>query len=295
MITSRSRALLDRYTLASKALSTTTGERSASEAGQSVEFYDFRQYQRGDEMRYVDWKVFGRTGRLYTRLFQAERTMRIHILCDTSASMGVGRKAHYGRILAQLLSYVAQLDALCQVHLFDGSQSLPATSRAHVPALWQFIEDAPELSGDAHTPVAAIKQFALSHSVSRGAGLALIISDLLDAASLRPALVALRAKGFDASFLQVMSEEDLSPAPDRWQLIDAESGGNLSVSPEEVTLYRERVRHFVEVCRGTILQAGFRHALLTMRDSDEVQHDANQALERRAFAALIQEGMLVKR
>jgi hypothetical protein len=128
--------------------------------------------------------------------------------------------------------------------------------------------------------------------------LALIISDLLDEAPLRPALVALRAKGFDASFLQVMSEEDLSPAADRWQLIDAESGTKLAVSPEEVTLYRERVRHFVEVCRGTILQAGFRHALLTMPETtpeSNGQTDASHMLERRAFAALIQEGMLVKR
>ena len=58
MISPRSRALLDRYALASRALSQETGERLASEAGQSVEFHDFRPYDAGDELRYVDWKVY---------------------------------------------------------------------------------------------------------------------------------------------------------------------------------------------------------------------------------------------
>ncbi|MEM6428697.1 MAG: DUF58 domain-containing protein [Deinococcota bacterium] len=289
MISTRTRALLDRYTLASKALSVTSGERSASEVGQSVEFYDFRQYQPGDELRYVDWKVYGRTGRLYTRLFQAERTMSIHVLLDTSASMGVGNKARYGRILAQLLSYVAQLDARCQVHLFDSSQSLPATTRAHIPALWEFIEAAPVLRGEAYTPATSIQSFALSHSLTTGAGLVLVISDLLDEMPLRTPLVALRAKGFDVSFLQVMADEDLSPSPERLQLIDAELGTKLTVNPDEVSLYRERVRAFLETTRATILQAGFRHVLLTIHEQ------ADDDLERQAFAALIREGMLIKR
>src|SRR5690606_18899675 len=97
MLSARSRAMLDRYGLASRALRHQSGERSSRAAGQSVEFHDFRPYQPGDELRYVDWRVYARTGRLYTRLYQADRAVRLHLLLDTSGSMSVGRKADFAR------------------------------------------------------------------------------------------------------------------------------------------------------------------------------------------------------
>ena len=81
MLTARSRALLDRYSLASRALSAVSGERASREPGQGVEFHDFRPYQPGDELRYVDWRVYARTGRLYTRLHQAERALDSRLAC----------------------------------------------------------------------------------------------------------------------------------------------------------------------------------------------------------------------
>lgn len=295
MISARSRALLNRFSLASKALSQRSGERMATEAGQSVEFYDFRPYQRGDELRYVDWKVYARTGRLYTRLYQAERNIASHIVLDTSGSMAIGNKAYYARILAQLLSYAAQQDAVCQVHLFNGSSSRSAHGRAQVLRTWDFIEGAALGDGAApqevaaSQPVEAIKRFALTPRFEAGVGLALIISDLFDEAPLRSALVALRARGFDASFLQVVSRQDLLPDEAPFELVDSESGERLSVGADEARAYRQAVRQFIDRTRGAVLQAGFRHTLLRVGDEDQ------QTLEREAFAALIREGILIRR
>ncbi|MDZ7705572.1 MAG: DUF58 domain-containing protein [Trueperaceae bacterium] len=297
MISARSRALLNRFSLASKALSQRSGERMATEAGQSVEFYDFRPYQRGDELRYVDWKVYARTGRLYTRLYQAERNIASHIVLDTSGSMAIGNKAYYARILAQLLSYAAQQDAVCQVHLFNGDSSRSAHGRSQVLRTWDFIETAatdeairrPEEDVDAHRPVEAIKRFALTPRFEAGVGLALIISDLFDEAPLRSALVALRARGFDASFLQVVSRQDLMPDEAPFELVDSESGEKLSVGADEARAYRQAVQQFIDRTRGAVLQAGFRHTLLRVGDEDQ------DTLEREAFAALIREGILVRR
>ena len=289
MISSRSRALLDRYALASKALSQETGERLATEAGQSVEFHDFRPYLAGDELRYVDWKVYARTGRLYTRLYQAERTIAVHIVLDTSPSMQLSRKAEYARSLAQLLSYVAQKDARSQVHLFDGSTSAPGIGRAKIPAVWRFIDDAPTLAGADPRPYGALKDFALNTRFAAGSALVLVISDLLDDASLKPALAALRARGLDAGFLHVMSEADLNPVEGQLELFDVETGDKLQVGPEEVRAYRVAVRRFVERTRGTILQAGFRHLL------QRVPADDAADLELHAFAALVRVGILQKR
>ncbi len=292
MISPRSRALLDRYALASRALSQETGERLASEAGQSVEFHDFRPYDAGDELRYVDWKVYARTGRLYTRLYQAERTIAVYVVLDTSPSMSLGHKARYARLLAGLLSYVAQRDARSQVHLFDGQHSPPGVGRSSIAPVWAFIDEAPALKGDNLSPTTALKDFALRSRFGAGAGLALVISDLFDEAPLQPALAALKARGLDASFLHVMSEADLHPEEGQLELVDAESGERLAVGPGEVRAYREAVQGFVARTRGAVLRAGFRHVLLRVPAGAELE---DATLERAAFAELVRAGVLQKR
>jgi len=287
VLSPRTRALLERYTLASRRQSHLSGDRLARETGQSVEFQDFRPYGPGDELRYVDWKVYGRTGRLYTRLYRAERSTPVHILLDTSASMALGQKGAYAGRLAQLLSYAAQGGAV-RVHLFDGASSPPAYRKAHLPGLWGFIGEAPARKAGATPPTSALQTFALRTPVKGGAGLALVLSDLFDEAPLQTALVALKARGFDASFLQVMAARDLAPKEGQLELIDAESGARLFVGPDEVRAYREAVRRFLARSRAAILGAGFRYTLLTV-DEDPA------GLERRAFAALVQAGILVRR
>lgn len=289
MISPRSRALLDRYALASRALSQETGERMATEAGQSVEFHDFRPYGPGDELRYVDWKVYARTGRLYTRLYQAERTINVHIVLDTSLSMSLGHKATYARTTAGLLSYVAQRDARSQVHLFDGTHSPPGVGRAKISTAWSFIDDAPRLQGAEPNPVSALKTFALATPFPAGAGLVLVVSDLFDEAPLQPALAAFKARGLDVSFLQIVAASDLQPSEGQLELVDAETGERLNVGPEEVRAYRLAVARFLEHTRASVLRAGFRHALLRVSGEDDA------ALERQAFAELVRSGILQKR
>lgn len=288
MITPRTRALLDRYALNSRSLSRMSGERLATEAGQSVEFHDFRPYQSGDELRYVDWRVYARTGRLYTRLYQAERNIALHIVLDTTKSMSLGHKSRYARILAQLLSYVAQRDSVSQVHLLDGQASKPAHGRGKIGDAWRFAEDAAVVEAPVQA-VEALKGFALNTRFAAGAGLALIISDLFDEASLQPALVALKTRGLDASFLQLMAEEDLEPEPGQLEVIDIETGETLLVGPDEVQAYRRTVHTFIDRTRRAILRAGFRHTLLRVADEDDA------VLEKRAFAELIRVGILQKR
>ncbi len=291
MISNRSRAVLDRYALASRALSRLTGERSATEPGQSVEFHDFRPYQPGDELRYVDWRVYARTGRLYTRLYQAERAVRLHLVLDTSGSMGLANKARFARTVVQLLSYVAQRDAPTQLHLLDGRSSRPAQGRAGVRDAWRFVEDAPVLSGDAAAPLSALKRFALNLPTVRGTSLVLVVSDLLEDAPIQPTLAALRARGVDVGFLQVLSEDDLYPDAAMLELHDVESAERLSVGPDEVRVYRDEVQAYVRRTRSAILRAGYRHLLL--RSTPDGEDDAE--VERRAFAALVREGVLLKR
>lgn len=286
------RALLDRYALASKALSRSSGERLAREAGQSVEFHDFRPYQSGDELRAVDWRVYARTGRVMTRLYQAERTIDVHVLLDTSRSMAVGGKLPYATGVARLLAYVAHRDARVQVHDITAGRSAAGMGRAALAAAWGALAEA-GTGADAPAPVHAIRDFALGLPRVRGAGLALVVSDLFDPSPLRPALLALRARGLDAAFLHVLAADDLDPVPGRLELIDAESGERMLAGPPEVEAYREAVQAFVRRTRGAIRQAGFAYVLL--RADVAPPGSDTVAFERAAFSALRQARVLVPR
>lgn len=290
MLSARSRAILDRYSLSSRAVSRQSGERSSREPGQSVEFHDFRPYQSGDELRYVDWRVYARTGRLYTRLYQAERAVKLHLVLDNSASMSIGLKSRYARTLVQLLSYVAQRDAPTQVHLLGGGSSRQVQGPGGMRETWRFVEEAPVVSGTEAGALSGLKRFALGLPAQRGSGLALVVSDLFEDAPIRPALTALKTRGMDIGFLQVVAAEDLEPPEELLELHELETGARLPAGPDEARAYREEVQRYLERTRNAVLRAGFKHLLLRSPRSSSPDE-----LERDAFAALIRAAVLVKR
>ena len=78
------------------------GERRSPRKGISVEFSDYRPYGIGDDLRYVDWNIYGRLDRLYVKLFVDEEDLCLNLLLDASASMSFGApsKLAYGARLA---------------------------------------------------------------------------------------------------------------------------------------------------------------------------------------------------
>ncbi|MFO8149618.1 MAG: DUF58 domain-containing protein [Trueperaceae bacterium] len=261
MISAAGRRALDRYALAAREMSAASGDRSARETGSSVEFQDFRSYQPGDELRAVDWRAYARSRRLVTRLYRAERTIDVHVVLDVSPSMGLAGKLDYGRIVAELVSYVGQRDAITRVHTTAGAASPVAQGRVGLARAWGLLEESLPVAGGPG-PVEGVRSFALALPKVRGAALAVVISDLFDPQPWRPALVALRARGLDAAFLQVVSEDDLHPPEGRFEVVDVESDERRTVGPEEVRAYRAAVQAFLRRTRSALAQAGFGHVLL---------------------------------
>ncbi len=261
MISAAGRRALDRYALAAREMSAASGDRSARETGSSVEFQDFRSYQPGDELRAVDWRVYARSRRLVTRLYRAERTIDVHVVLDVSPSMGLAGKLDYARLVAELVSYVGQRDAITRVHTTAGAASPVAQGRVGLARAWGLLEEAAPVPGGPG-PVEGVRSFALALPKVRGAALAVVISDLFDPQPWRPALVALRARGLDAAFLQVVSDDDLHPPEGRFEVVDVESDERRTVGPEEVRAYRAAVQAFLRRTRSALAQAGFGHVLL---------------------------------
>src|SRR5438270_5121410 len=84
------------------------GERKSKRRGSSVEFADHRQYSVGDDLRHIDWNVYGRLDRLFLKLFLEEEDLHFYTLLDTSLSMDFGEptKLHYGKQVAAALAFI---------------------------------------------------------------------------------------------------------------------------------------------------------------------------------------------
>ena len=85
------------------------GERRSKARGQSVEFADHRNYVAGDDLRYLDWNLYGRLDRLFVKLYEEERELPVQIFLDASESMGFGTPSKFelARRVAAALGYVA--------------------------------------------------------------------------------------------------------------------------------------------------------------------------------------------
>src|SRR5215471_5389776 len=84
------------------------GERKSKRRGSSVEFADHRNYTIGDDLRHIDWNVYGRLDKLFLKLFLEEEDLHFYTLLDTSLSMDFGEpaKLQYGKQVAAALAFI---------------------------------------------------------------------------------------------------------------------------------------------------------------------------------------------
>ena len=210
-------------------------ERRSRQTGSSLEFADYRNYTPGDDLRSVDWNIYGRLDRLFVKLFEAEQDLHITILLDCSASMrwrpddGAGlSKFDHARRIAAALGYVA-LASLDRVNFFPFSTELGTDlgfvrGKQQFHAVLDFLERlsvAPEPSGQPTRMSPCFQSF--SHRMKRR-GLVFVVSDLFDPEA-SDALALLRRQQFEVTVLQVLDPVELDPAlSGDVRLVDSETG-----------------------------------------------------------------------
>ena len=163
--------------------------------GFSVEFAEHRQYMPGDEIRYIDWKVYGKSDRYYIKKFEEETNLKSYLLLDTSGSMAFkseeqgakskeeealsSSKLEYGCYLAASLAYLMlkQRDSVGLVIFDDQLRKYipPRHGPKHLHAVMSELENA---SPGRETSISATFHELAQRIVRRG--LIIIISDLLD-------------------------------------------------------------------------------------------------------------------
>lgn len=206
--------------------------------GFSVEFSEYRPYTEGDDLRGIDWKVFARTDRLYTKRFEDETNRRCYLVVDQSKSMGFGsldyNKVDYAQSLAASLAYylTLQRDSV-GVLTFDEAvgEFLPARHRhGHLHQIMVCLSR--ELSGQGTDIAAPLQQMA---TLIKKRGLIVLISDMLAPVEmLGNNLSYLRSRGHEVVVMRVVdpAEADFD-LPEPSMVVDMESGREVYLDPEQ--------------------------------------------------------------
>ncbi len=218
---------LERLRLVAKRLSWRGihGEHPSSRKGFSLEFSDYRRYQKGDDLRYVDWNIYRRMERLFLKVFTAEEEINVYLLLDASRSMAEGNpsKIDYAKSVAAALGYIGlkNLDRVGGMAFSYRMHSPLALGRGRkqVLALFDFLEG---LACRGETDLqAAVKTFCLFFPRP---GLVVFLSDLFDPQGWRGGLEELLKKGHQVLAIQILDETETRP--EAWgdvSLLDVES------------------------------------------------------------------------
>jgi uncharacterized protein (DUF58 family) len=220
--------------------------RASKRVGAGLEFADHRDYAAGDDLRYIDWNLYGRLGRLALRLFQEEEDLLVEVLVDASASMGVGSPAKLDLALqvGAALAYVglANLDRVALSPLGDDQAPAlpPARGKGAILPILRFLNGV-QAGGKAGL-AASVRGF-LARRRRHRRGLAIVISDFYDPAGHRAALDLLRHHRLEVVAIQVSAPQELAPdLRGDVELRDVETGETreLTVSPAVLAAYRQR-------------------------------------------------------
>jgi len=245
-------AQLERLSLLSKRTfrGSVKGERRSPRRGQSVEFADYRAYGVGDDLRYVDWNIYARSDRLHVKLFVDEEDLSLHLLVDGSTSMDFGApmtKLAWALRLAAALGFVGLAGfervgvGVLRERVAEGFP--PARGRAQIRPMLDFLASVRPAGGT------GLNDGLLDYAKrSREAGVAVLISDLLDPAGWETGVRALLERRFDVHIVHVLSPEEMNPElTGDLRLLDSETGEarDLSVDAEAMRGYGQRLREFL--------------------------------------------------
>lgn len=246
-----------------------TGLHKSPYHGFSVEFAEHRQYMPGDEIRHIDWKIYGRTDRHYIKQFEEETNLKAYIVLDGSGSMGFGSEGRMTKLeyascvaaaLAQLL--IQQRDAVGFVH-YD--ESLRTYMPPHATRTW-LREILKALHGV--RPANRTATAATLHGVAeriRRRGLIIILSDLFDdPRQVTAALRHFRHRKNEVIVMQILDPLERTFAFDRDAVFrDMETGETITTQPWHIReAYGGEMRRFLENTKRECRQNNIDYVLL---------------------------------
>jgi uncharacterized protein (DUF58 family) len=235
--------------------------------GYSAEFSQYRHYLPGDDLKYVDWKLFARTDRLYTKQFRETTNVRVQLVVDSSGSMAFQGEAgpsklSYARLIAGALAHLVagQGDAAGLTVYGEGVLSYLGSrpGRTHLRAILTRLSNTSAVGGTA--PVAPLRRAV---DLLRSRGVLILMSDLYDDeeavdAELRRAV----RMGHDVTVFHVLTRDELEwPWRGDLEVEDSETHRRVLTSVASAGEYRERMTGFVRRWSERCTAAGITYVL----------------------------------
>jgi uncharacterized protein (DUF58 family) len=225
------------------------GERKSKRRGSSVEFAEHRNYSTGDDLRHIDWNVYGRLDKLFLKLFLEEEDLHVYTLLDTSLSMNFGTptKLHYGKQVAAALAFIGLVNhdrIILDTFASRLDQGIPSIrGRSQMWRVIQYLERL-EASGESDLKASA-REFAIRHA---GKGVVVVISDFMDKNGYEDALRYLLARNMDIYVIHLLCQEEVQPElVGDLRLVDVEDDEvtEITMSAPLLKRYKDNLNTFV--------------------------------------------------
>ncbi len=252
----------------------TIGNRRSTSRGTGLEFADHKGYSAGDDIRYLDWNVYGRLEELFIKKFEQEEALPVYVLIDSSGSMLLGdtQKYEFGARLALALSYVglANNDNVRAIRFGEGllSSTKGLTGKTGIYEIINFLNSSPKGKTDI---TKALQDFLAEN---RSPGVVFVISDFLDPQGIMEGIRLLTGRKYGVYGMHLIAPEEVAPeVSEDMELLDSETGKLLKVSVRR-TMKERYGKFFLEHCAGIekdLTHYGVRYMkLLTNASSNEV-------------------------
>jgi len=232
--------------------------------GYSAEFSQYRHYQPGDDLRYVDWKAFARTDRLYSRQFRETTNMGALFVIDVSRSMafpeGGGSKFQLARATAAVLAalVIDQGDAAGLLAVSgDGAAAThyvpPRSGRHHLHVQLAALA---RMTCEGRESIAAALRRA--GGLLRRRGLVVVLSDLYEEEEALGEIRRLARMGHDVVTIHVLARDEFGlPRGGAAEFVDLETGRAIVANPGAIAKeYREAFEAFLARTQRAIEREG---------------------------------------
>ena len=263
-----------------------SGHHKSPRKGYSVEFAEHREYVAGDDIRHIDWKLWGREDRFYIKQYEEETNLRCHLLLDISESMRFGtgplNKFDYAATAAASIAFLAlkQRDAV-GVRLFDDELQGVVPMSSNWQALHNFLSLADPVKPKRKTDFSApLRDFA---DLGGRRSMVILFSDLfapLD--TIEKGLQLLRHKRHEVVLFHVLDETELTfPFEDNTKFLGLEEMPDLIAEPRSLRDgYLEVVGEFLDQVKRMCAQ--MRIDYMTISTGDRLDKTLSSFLAARA-------------
>lgn len=218
------------------------GERRSREKGHSMEFADFRSYVQGDDLRLIDWNIYGRHNQLFLKLHEDEQDLEVHILIDCSLSMGLAgsEKLNYAKKIAGALGYLTlkNNEKLNSAFFSDKIHNHFRSAGGMSGAINFFDFVVNQQASGSSKIIKSVKEYILKKKSLNG--MVIILTDGFTQDDMTTALNLLGSKKCQVIFVHILSGEDTSPSVDgSIRLVDVETGED-----KEVTINQSALKQY---------------------------------------------------